>query len=271
MLANKSQSPRRTPQAYALARIRAGEIDEIGALRTRVELLTQELEHERERERRRIAREMHDSTVQDLVAIGLMLRRLQDMVDEREARKVLGAAREVLGKTQQDLRSLSYLMHPPMLDDQGLVVALQSLIKGLATRMRIRVTFACETPGLRSSPEVENALYRVVQESLINVQKHASASCAFVHYGREPGRLVLEIEDDGVGMTDDDLDLARSTGVGIQSMRARLAQIGGTLTLSSPGCGVLIRAEIPIVESDWGFRAVDEFLLPITEWKEGLP
>jgi signal transduction histidine kinase len=271
MLTNKASLLRRTPHAYALARMAAGEIDDVAALRIQVERLTQELEHERERERRRIAREMHDSTVQDLVAIGLILRRLQDMVGEGEARKVLAEAREILGKTQQDLRSLSYLMHPPMLDDQGLVVALQSLFKGLATRMRIRVVFVCETPGLRSSPEVENALYRVVQESLINVQKHAKASCAFVHYGREPGRLVLEIEDDGVGMTDDDLDLAMSTGVGIQSMRARLAQVGGTLTLSSPGCGVLIRAEVPIVETDWGFRATDEFLLPITEWKEGLP
>lgn len=268
MLTN--QVPRRTPHAYALARMAAGEVDELTALRREVERLTQELEHERERERRRIAREMHDSTVQDLVAIGLMLRRLLDMVEEAEARKVLGAAREILGRTQQELRTLSYLMHPPMLDDQGLVVALQSLVRGLATRMRIRVTLDCESPGLRTSPEVENALYRVVQESLINIQKHASASCAFVHYGREPGRLVLEIEDDGVGLPDD-AELALGAGVGIQGMRARLAHVGGSLTLSSPGQGLLVRAEIPVIETDWGFEAAGEFLLPIIEWKEGLP
>src|SRR5689334_9379980 len=127
MLTNRAQMPRRSAHAYAIARM--GEADELTALRREIERLTQELEQERERERRRIAREMHDSTVQDLVAIGLMLRRLQDMVDEGEARRVLGAAREILGRTQQDLRSLSYLMHPPMLDEQGLVVALQSLIR----------------------------------------------------------------------------------------------------------------------------------------------
>jgi signal transduction histidine kinase len=213
---------------------------------------------------------MHDSTVQDLVAIGLMLRRLQDMIDASEARKVLGDAREILGRTQQDLRTLSYLMHPPMLDDQGLVVALQSLIRGLASRMRIRVTLVCETPALRTSPEVENALYRVAQESLINVHKHAAASSAVVHYGHEPGRLLLEIEDDGTGIPSD-AELAIGSGVGIQSMRARLSQVGGTLTLSNPGRGVLVRAEVPVIETDWNFQAADDFLLPLTEWKEGLP
>lgn len=270
MLTNKTRLPRRTPHAYALARLAAGEIDELGRLRCEVERLKQALEHERESERRRIAREMHDSTVQDLVAIGLMLRRLRDMIDEAEARKVLGDAREILGRTQQDLRTLSYLMHPPMLDDQGLVVALQTLIRGLASRMRIRVTLVCDAPGLQTSPEVENALYRVVQEALINIQKHAAATCAVVHYGREPGRLVLEIEDDGVGMARD-AGRAMGAGVGIQGMRARLMQIGGTLNLSSPGRGVLVRAEVPVIETNWGFQMKDKFLVPITQGKEGLP
>lgn len=270
MLRTRAQLPRRTPHAYALARMTSGEIDELVRLRREVEGLHRALELERERERRRIAREMHDSTVQDLVAIGLMLKRLQDLVAEGEARKVLREARGILGQTQQDLRTLSYLLHPPMLDEQGLVVALQALIRGLANRMRIRVRLACETPGLRTSPEVESALYRVAQESLINIQKHANASCAAVRYGREPGRLVLEIEDDGVGMADD-AELMMSAGVGIQGMRARLAQVGGTLTLASPERGVLVRAEVPAVESDWCFKATDEFLLPLTEWKKGLP
>jgi len=117
MLTNKAPLPRRTPHAYAVARMGAGEIDELGELRAEVARLKRELERERERERRRIAREMHDSTVQDLVAIGLMLRRLQDIVVEPVAKKVLGDARGTLVRTQQDLRTLSYLLHPPMLDE----------------------------------------------------------------------------------------------------------------------------------------------------------
>lgn len=270
MLTNRIQARRRTPHAYAVARLSAGEAEELTGLKLEVERLNRELERERERERRRIAREMHDSTVQDLVAIGLMLRRLQDIIKGAEARKVLGDARGILGQTQQDLRTLSYLMHPPLLDDQGLVIALRSLIRGLASRMRTCVSLVCETPSLRASREVENALYRVVQESLINIQKHASASCAVVRYCREPGLLVIEVEDDGIGLTSD-ADEAMDTGVGIQGMRARLAQFGGTLTLSSPGRGVLVRAEIPVVESDWCFKATDELLMPLTERKKGLP
>jgi signal transduction histidine kinase len=125
MLTDKAQPPRRNAEAYALARMVEDDIDERAELRREVEQLRHQLEQARERERRRIAREMHDSTVQDLVAIGLMLRRLHDMVEAPEARKVLGDARGTLGRTQQDLRTLSYLLHPPVLEDEGLVVALK--------------------------------------------------------------------------------------------------------------------------------------------------
>jgi len=270
MLTEKAQPPRRNAHAYALARLATDESDERARLRREVEQLKLQLEEARERERRRIAREMHDSTVQDLVAIGLMLRRLQDMVEEPEAQEVLGDARGTLCRTQQDLRTLSYLLHPPILDDEGLVVALRTLVRGLSSRMKLRIDLACEAPGMRTSAEVENAFYRVVQESLINIHKHAAASCAAVHYFREPGLLVLEIEDDGVGM-DVDGELAMDSGVGIQGMQARISQLGGTLQLSSAGRGVLVRAEVPVVEADWGFEAHDEYLMPITQWKEGLP
>lgn len=270
MRTGKVQLPRRTPHAYALARMASAEAGELVELRREVEQLNQQLEQARERERRRIAREMHDSTVQDLVAIGLMLRRLDDMITGPEARNVLGDVRGILGKARQDLRTLSYLMHPPILDDQGLVVALRALIKGLASRMKVRVDLACDEPALRASADVENAFYRVVQEALINVQKHAAASCAVVRYGWNDDRLVLEIEDDGVGM-DADAELAMASGVGIQGMRARLAQIGGTLTVSSPGRGLLVQAQVPAIETVWGLQPKDAVLLPITRWKEGLP
>jgi signal transduction histidine kinase len=246
-------------------------IDERAELRREVERLRHQLDEARERERRRIAREMHDSTVQDLLAIGLMLRRLQDMVEEPEAKRVLGDARGTLGRTQKDLRTLSYLLHPPILEDEGLIVALRALVKGLSSRMKLRIELVCEAPGLRTSIEVENALYRVVQESLTNIHKHARATCAIIRYSREPRLLVLEIEDDGIGLEYTG-QLAMGTGVGIQGMQARMAQFDGKLELSSAGrAGVLVRAEVPVVEADWGFQAKDEYLLPISPWKGGLP
>jgi two-component system NarL family sensor kinase len=270
MLTVTSRTRRRNAHAYALARMVADNVDERAELRREVERLKLQLEDARERERRRIAREMHDSTVQDLVAVGLMLRRLQDMLEEPDAMRVLGDARGTLGRTQQDLRTLSYLLHPPVLDGEGLVVALKALIRGLANRMKLRIEFECAAPGLRAAAEVENALYRVVQEALINVHKHAAADRAVVRYFREPDQLVLEIEDDGVGM-----DLAGrpelDCGVGIQGMQARIEQLGGALHLSSSGYGVLVRAEVPIVETGENARPDDEYLLPIPPWKEGLP
>ena len=270
MLTKRAQPHRQNAHAYALARMATDEIDERARLRREIEQLKHQLEEARERERRRIAREMHDSTVQDLVAIGLMLRRLQDMVEAPEAQEVLGDARGTLCRTQQDLRTLSYLMHPPILDDEGLVVALRALVRGLSSRMTLRIDLACEAPDIRTSAEVETAFYRVAQESLINIHKHAAATCAAVHYFREPGLLVIEIEDDGVGM-DVECELAMDSGVGIQGMRARMAQLGGTLQLSSAGRGVVVRAEVPVAEADWGFQTCGEYLMPITQWKEGLP
>jgi len=270
MLANGARPLRRSAHAYALARRSGCDFAELAELRQEVERLNRQLGQAREGERRRIAREMHDSTVQDLVAVGLMLRRLQDMVDAPEARKVLDDAHGTLGRTQQDLRTLSYLLHPPILEEEGLVAALKTLIRGLSSRTRVRIDLVCGTPGLRSSPEVELTLYRVVQEALINVHKHAAATCAEVRYHYETGRLVLEVEDDGIGM-DCESGPAMAAGVGIQGMHARIEQLGGTLTLVSPGRGVLVRAVVPTLGTSRTFQPCEQFLLPIIARKEGLP
>jgi signal transduction histidine kinase len=269
MLADKAREPRRTPHAYAIARMAGGEGTELAQLREEVRRLGEELEQARERERRRIAREMHDSTVQDLVAIGLMLRRLESLVGRPGAKKILNEARSVLATTQQDLRTLSYLLHPPVLDDEGLVVALRSLIRGLASRMSIRVDLSCDVPP-RTSPALEHQLYRVVQEALINVHKHADATRVQVRFFREGNRLILEVEDDGVGLGEAGGAEVR-LGVGIRGMHQRIEEFGGTVTLASEGQGLLVRAEVPVLDADLAPWQDDELLLPIMPWKEGLP
>ena len=211
-------------------------------------LLTEQLMRSEEQERRRIAREMHDSTVQDLVAIGLNLKRLQYLADDPVAQEVLTEVRTILTRTQQDVRTLSYLLHPPLLEEGGLVLALASLIRGLSTRMQIRVEFETDVSDCRLPIDVEMALYRVAQEALINVHKHASATHAIVTYRREADRLVLTVEDDGVGIGGRQGSNFGS-GVGIQGMRARLSQLGGALTLSTLRRGTRLKAVVPISDA----------------------
>lgn len=209
--------------------------------------LADELIQSEEKERRRIAREMHDSTVQDLVAIGLNLKRLPHRPNDAVAQEVLSEVRKILARTQQDVRTLSYLLHPPLLEEGGLVLALASLIHGLSNRMKIQVEFQTDVSDCRLPIDIEMALYRVAQEALINVHKHASATRALVRYQREPDRFVLEVEDDGVGLGGQH-GYHVGSGVGIQGMRARLHQLGGTLTLSSLSQGTRVMAVIPIAE-----------------------
>ena len=221
------------------------DVTETYALHRDKRLLTDQLMRSEERERGRIAREMHDSTVQDLVAIGLNLKRLRHLADDAVAQEVLTEVRTILTRTQEDVRTLSYLLHPPLLEEGGLVLALASLIQGLSSRMRISVEFDTDVSTERLPPEIEMALYRVAQEALINVHKHAAASQAVVHFNLQDGQLVLEVEDNGVGISPQHA-YHIGTGVGIQGMRARLAQLGGALTLSTLKHGTRIKAVVPL-------------------------
>ena len=220
------------------------DVTEIYDLHRDKKLLTEQLMRSEETERRRIAREMHDSTVQDLVAIGLNLRRLRHLANDPVAQEVLSEVRTILTRTQQDVRTLSYLLHPPLLEEGGLVLALASLIRGLSSRMQIRVEFETDVSDSRLPIDVEMALYRVAQEALINVHKHASATHAIVTYHREADRLVLKVEDNGIGIGGHNGNHVGS-GVGIQGMRARLTQLGGALTLSTLRRGTRLKAVVP--------------------------
>lgn len=263
MLANDAPRPPRTERARSLARMALGDGEELMELREEVRRLGEELERARERERRRIAREMHDSTVQDLVAIGLMLRRLEDLVDPPAAKEILSEVRTILAATQQDLRTLSFLLHPPVVDSEGLIVALHALIRGLSTRMKTRVDLECEELDLRIAPELEHELYKVVQEALINVHKHARASRAVVRLAFRDDCLILEIEDDGIGL--DDCETAACSGVGLEGMRQRLEEFGGLLTISSRGRGLIVRAEVPI-EMSGAAAAGKDRALSLLRW-----
>lgn len=194
-----------------------------------------------EKERRRIARELHDSTAQHLVAADLMLaaheRRIGATPD-----KSLSEARDTLALALREIRTLSFLLHPPRLREQGLARTLRMFAEGFARRAVLDTRIDIGELPAEISSDVELALFRVAQEALMNVRRHADADCVRVSLRMENKALVLEIEDDGVGIGAVE---TVASGVGVDGMRARLSSLDGKLTLDSPsGRGTRVRAVV---------------------------
>jgi two-component system, NarL family, sensor histidine kinase DevS len=197
-----------------------------------------------ELERRRLARELHDETGQALTSILLGLRGIEDAPNEESVRTAVGEVRERVRATLQDVRRLAVELRPSALDDFGLVPALERLLDGFAERTGIAVEFEPALPEGRLPPEVETALYRIVQESLTNVVKHAQAGRVSVVLTRRADSVSVVVEDDGVGF---EPGRAREGGLGLLGMQERVALLGGRVTIESrPGAGTTFVAEVPL-------------------------
>jgi PAS domain S-box-containing protein len=211
-----------------------------------------ELMRLQDEERRRIGRDLHDSTGQTLAALEIELAQLG-----REAGKLSAEGREQLEhcvrlarQCSAEIRTASYLLHPPLLDELGLSSALRWLADGLRARsgLELRLQLPERLEGV--SPDEELALFRVAQEALTNVHRHSSSPWVAVRLRAEPASLVLEIEDAGHGIPAAgaaDQDSSGSfVGVGVAGMRERIRQLGGTLIVESTSNGTLVRACIPL-------------------------
>jgi signal transduction histidine kinase len=196
-----------------------------------------------ENERHRIARELHDTTAQDLVAIGLNLRRLERGCIEESSRTLLDETCALLKQTQRDLRTMSYVLHPPAVEPTGLRVALETMVRGLTGRARFETRVECNVEA-RLDSDVEETLYRVAQEALINVCRHASACSVTIRCNRIGDRVELEVEDDGVGF--DSGGEAPLLGVGLRAIRARVRAIGGSFALVPRSVGTLVSVVLPL-------------------------
>ncbi len=189
-------------------------------------------------ERRRIARDLHDSASQKLLAISLSLAQLSKSADVRSNRgkQVLTDTRKMVRDLCKEIRSLSYLLHPPLLDELGLASAVEEYVKGFSKRSGIDLEFEMAVDIGRLSPESETALFRIVQEALGNIQKHSGSSTGKTRLTKEHGEIVLEISDSGRGMQAEHLQERqvgpRTLGVGILGMRERMRQLGGRLDIS---------------------------------------
>ena len=197
-----------------------------------------------EAERRRLARELHDETGQALTSILLGLRGVEEAAGPERRRVAVEGLRELVRSTLQDVRQLAVDLRPTALDDFGLVPALERLTMSLAESTGIAVDLEAVLPGERLPPEVETALYRIVQEALTNIVKHARASRVSVVVTRRSGSVTAVIEDDGLGF---DPGSARADGLGLVGMRERVALLGGRLSMeSTPGAGTTCIAEVPL-------------------------
>jgi len=190
-------------------------------------------------------------TAQNLFAIHLALTRLSQQLPDAP-RRVVDECLVLCEQSREEIRTLSYLLHPPMLDEAGLIAALRWYTDGFSKRTGIQVGFEADTEIGRLPIDLETDLFRVVQECLANVQRHSGGRSASVKLQREGGQIILRVQDSGHGMPPDirkGQKLA-SLGVGIPGMRERLGQHKGQLEVKSGPKGTRVTATIPLPEKD---------------------
>jgi two-component system, NarL family, sensor kinase len=203
-----------------------------------------------EAERQRLARELHDSTSQELASIGMNIGLVRTLGASlpANARAALDEALTSVEQCSAELRTMAYLLRPPLLDLRGLAEAIREFSDGFARRSGILVDLEIDESAGRMTEGVELALFRVLQEALANVHRHSRSRTVSVRYRADASSAVLEVADRGVGMADPG-EGARSSaglrsGVGILSMRERLREVGGTLTIDSDASGTRVCAVV---------------------------
>jgi signal transduction histidine kinase len=206
-------------------------------------------------ERRRIGREMHDSLGQYLSVLKLKL----GMLKANEAGLSMGIRTEldqctaVLEECVKEVRTISYLLYPPMLEEMGLRAAIAWYLEGFSQRSNVKTILGMADRFGRLSRDTELVLFRVLQESLTNVHKHSGSSSANISVLRDSNSVTLEVRDFGKGLPESFLnqsqqDWSQSLGVGLRGMSERIRQLGGELAIETVTPGTLVRAIVPAVD-----------------------
>jgi PAS domain S-box-containing protein len=229
--------------------------------RKRLALLLQEAELSgrllqlQDEERRRIARELHDGAGQLLAALSMNI----SAISTEESRLSLGVARNVeesrslIDQAVSEIRTISYLLHPPLLDEVGLISALNEYVNGFGERSNIRVRLDLPSDLERLPRDVELSIFRIVQECLTNVHRHSGSATATVHLSRGPGEIQLQVSDQGQGINREIQDkflTGKSSGVGLRGMRERIRQLGGRMQIQSSGNGTSVIVVLPILAKE---------------------
>lgn len=207
--------------------------------------LSSELMRVQDEERRRMARTLHDDLGQELTALKIEL----DVLGQGDGGSVPRAT-ELAESALRKVRNMSYLLHPPLLDESGLLPALHWYFEGLQSRGQLRISFDYRPVLFTRMPrEIENAIFRVIQESLTNVYRHSESQDARIDLTQEPDTVTVRIRDFGKGFPDTRIGVSYPLGVGISGMRERVTQLNGDFSISRVDPGTVVRATLPLVES----------------------
>ncbi len=248
-MTERRQSEERVQALNRELRQRVSQLDEsrrVIELRTlELQKLSAQLLQIQDTERRRLARELHDDLGQQLAALKMLLPKV---AGNEEAEQIAETA-------QVTVRNLSYLLHPPLLDETGLRSALDWYVQGLIKRSGMEISLSIKPVIFpRLSKEIETTIFRVVQESLTNVYRHANSESVRIELEKQADWVSVRVRDYGTGVPQDinDRTLSSTLGVGISGMRERVRQFGGEMTVSRAEPGTLVEAKIPLFRLDFG-------------------
>lgn len=215
--------------------------------------LTARLLRLQDEERRRFARELHDSVGQVLAALSMNLSTVRGDIERlTKTAKALSESETLVQTMSREVRTISHLLHPPLLDEAGLSSAVRWFIDGFAERSKIKVDLEFPDNFGRFSQEAETTVFRVVQECLTNVHRHSGSPIAKVRIAQSDGFVLVEVEDRGKGIPSEkliEMDSAGKLGVGIRGMRERLRQLGGSLEIDSNLSRTVVVARLPVAET----------------------
>ena len=214
--------------------------------------LSSHLQHVQDDERRRIARDLHDSAGQYLAALKMNLAQLKN-ADPTRAQAVVAESNQLLDTCLAEIRTISYLLHPPMLDESGLASAAAWYVEGFAKRSGIQANLEISPRLERLPADTEMVLFRALQESLTNVHRHSESSKVDVRIEAENGHALLLVRDYGCGFPPERLETFRGgsdLGVGLAGMRERVSELGGTLEVCLEEPGTSVRVTLPIAKTE---------------------
>jgi signal transduction histidine kinase len=231
--------------------------------------LSARLLQSQDEERRRLARELHDSVGQLLAGLSMNLANVRGDIERlNKAANALTDSEALVQEMSKEVRTISHLLHPPLLDEAGLDSAIRWYVEGFAQRSQIKVNLDLPNELGRLPRDIETAVFRVVQECFTNIHRHSGSPTATIRLRRQDGEVFVEIADQGRGIPQEKREtiaLNGAPGVGIRGMRERIRQLGGTLEVRSNSSGTIsgtiIAAHLPISEASGG---QDDSKLPDT-------